>query len=254
MHGVQDWAEVHRLHHREGVSQAAISRRLGMSRNTVARLLALRQPPRYARPPGGSKLDPFKDAVVAMLREDPLVAATVIVQRLRRDGFDGEITTLRDWLRQVRPQFAAAAGFQRTSYRYGEICQVDWWHTGVRVPVGRARCGRPSHWSPRCRRRRRMRWCSRCRRRPRTSARRCWAAWTASAGSPRRWCATTTPRSSPRARVAPPGCMRRSRACSGSCGPARWCCARPGRRPRGRWSAPSTICSGRSCRCGPSPA
>ena len=137
MYGVQDWAEVHRLHEREGVSQAAIARRLGMSRNTVARLLALSQPPRYERVASGSKLDPFKDAVVAMLREDPRVPATVICQRLRRDGFDGEITILKNWLRQVRPQFVAAAEFQRTSYRYGEICQVDWWHTGVRIGVGK---------------------------------------------------------------------------------------------------------------------
>lgn len=49
MSGVQDWAEVHRLHHREGVSQAAIASRLGMSRNTVARLLSLKEPPRYQR-------------------------------------------------------------------------------------------------------------------------------------------------------------------------------------------------------------
>lgn len=72
MYGVQDWAEVHRSYHREGVSQAAIASRLGMSRNTVARLLSLREPPRYERRPSGSKLDPFKDAVVAMLREDPV--------------------------------------------------------------------------------------------------------------------------------------------------------------------------------------
>ena len=137
MYGVQDWAEVHRLHEREGVSQAAIARRLGMSRNTVARLLALSQPPRYERVASGSKLDPFKDAVVAMLREDPRVPATVICQRLRRDGFDGEITIVKNWLREVRPQFVAAAGFQRTSYVYGEICQVDWWHTGVQIAVGK---------------------------------------------------------------------------------------------------------------------
>jgi transposase len=135
--GVQDWAEVHRLHHRERVPQAEIARRLGMSRNTVARLLSLSAPPRYERAGRGSKLDPFKDAVVAMLREDPKVPATVICERLRREGFDGEITILKNWLRQVRPQFAAAAGFQRTSYLPGEICQLDWWHTGVRVPVGK---------------------------------------------------------------------------------------------------------------------
>jgi DNA-binding transcriptional regulator LsrR (DeoR family) len=40
VHQVEDWAEVRRLHEREGLSQAAIARRLGMSRNTVARLPA----------------------------------------------------------------------------------------------------------------------------------------------------------------------------------------------------------------------
>ncbi len=39
-------------------------------------------------------------------------------------------------MRQVRPEFAAAASFQRTTYLPGEIGQVDWWHTPVQVPVG----------------------------------------------------------------------------------------------------------------------
>jgi hypothetical protein len=34
VHQVEDWAEVHRLFHRERLSKAAIARRLGMSRNT----------------------------------------------------------------------------------------------------------------------------------------------------------------------------------------------------------------------------
>jgi predicted DNA-binding protein (UPF0251 family) len=41
-----DWAEVHRLHDAEGMSKAAIVARLGMSRTTVYRLLALDGPPR----------------------------------------------------------------------------------------------------------------------------------------------------------------------------------------------------------------
>jgi transposase len=74
---------------------------------------------------------------VAMLREDAKVPATVMLQHLRRDGYDGGIDILKRWLRQVRAQFAAAAGFQRTSYWPGEICQVDWWHTGIRIAVGK---------------------------------------------------------------------------------------------------------------------
>jgi len=74
---VHDWADVHRLH-REGLPQAAIARRLQMSRNTVGRLLKLSEPPKYERRPQPSLLDPHKDAVAAMLAEDPTVPSTVI--------------------------------------------------------------------------------------------------------------------------------------------------------------------------------
>jgi transposase len=134
---MQDWAEVQRLFHREGVPKARIARQLGMSRNTVDRLLGLKEPPVYVREPAPSKLDPFKDQVRAMLAADPSVPATVILERLRREGFDGSITILKRFVGQVRPQFAAAQAFQRTSYLPGEIGQVDWWHTGIRVDVGR---------------------------------------------------------------------------------------------------------------------
>jgi transposase len=136
VHRVEDWAEVHRLFHREGVPKSAIARRLGMSRNTVARLLGLDEAPRYVRTPAGSQLDPFADAIAAMLDIDPTVRATVIRERLRPLGYQGGITILKEHLARVRPGFLAARAYQRTSYRPGEIGQVDWWHTGTRVPVG----------------------------------------------------------------------------------------------------------------------
>ncbi len=136
---MEDWAEVRRLHEREGLSQAAIARRLGMSRNTVARLLGLSGPPRYVRPAKGSLLDPFAARIAAMLDVEPDVRATVILERLRADGFAGGITILKDHLRLVRPAFLAARSYQRTAYRPGEIGQVDWWHTGTQIPVGRGR-------------------------------------------------------------------------------------------------------------------
>jgi transposase len=137
MFSVHDWAEVHRLHDAEGVSKAAIAARLGMSRTTVYRLLALDRPPVYQRRPAGSKVDGFADAIAAMLREDPRVPATVIAARLRPLGYGGSLTILKDHLRRVRPAFVAAASYQRTSYLPGELAQVDWWHTGLWVPVGK---------------------------------------------------------------------------------------------------------------------
>ena len=134
---MKDWAEVHRLFHREGRPKAAIARRLEMSRNTVDRLLGLSQPPRYVRPAVGSQLDPFSERIAAMLAAEPTVPATVIRERLQAQGYRGGITILKDHLVRVRPTFLAARAFQRTSYQPGEIGQVDWWHTGLRVPVGR---------------------------------------------------------------------------------------------------------------------
>jgi hypothetical protein len=76
VHHVEDWSEVHRLFDRERLSKAAIARRLGMSRNTVARLLELDEPPRYVRTPKGSQLGPFTEAIAAMLDAGPKAPAT----------------------------------------------------------------------------------------------------------------------------------------------------------------------------------
>lgn len=137
MFKVQEWAEVHRLHDVEHVSKAAIATRLGMSRNTVARLLSLTEAPRYQRGPSGSMLDPFKDEIAAMLDEDPRAPATVVLQHLRRSGYAGGVTILKEHLGKVRPCFRSARTFQRTAYLPGEISQLDWWHTGRQIPVGK---------------------------------------------------------------------------------------------------------------------
>lgn len=134
---MEDWAEVQRLFHREGLTKRAIARRLGMSRTTVIRLLALSGPPQYARTRTGSLLDPYRDEIAALLAADPTVAATVIRERLQRAGYGGGITILKEHLAAVRPEFLAARAFQRTSYLPGEVVQLDWWHTGVQISVGK---------------------------------------------------------------------------------------------------------------------
>lgn len=137
MYSVKDWAEVHRLFERERLPKAGIARRLGMSRGTVSRLLALPEPPRYTRAPNGSMLDPHRDRVAAMLDEDAEVPATVVLEHLRREGYAGGITILKEHLATVRPQFLAARSYQRTTYLPGEIGHADWWEAPRRVPVGK---------------------------------------------------------------------------------------------------------------------
>jgi transposase len=103
----------------------------------VTRLLGLVQAPRYERQGAGSKLDAHKGSIHKMLDDDPRAPATVIIERLRRDGYEGGITILKDYLVEVRPLFVGATAYQRTSYLPGEIGQTDWWEPGIRVPVGK---------------------------------------------------------------------------------------------------------------------
>lgn len=136
MYDVQDWAEVRRLS-RDGWTNTDIAGKFGMSRNTVASLLAKDSPPRYERPPAGSMVDPYADAIAAMLDENPKAPATVIRERLQALGYAGGITILKAHLAGVRPKFLAARSYQRTTYLPGELMQLDWWDTGVQIPVGK---------------------------------------------------------------------------------------------------------------------
>jgi transposase len=57
--GVEQWAEIRRMHRVERLSIREIHRRTGLHRKTIRRALVADEPPVYRRAPGGSKLDPF---------------------------------------------------------------------------------------------------------------------------------------------------------------------------------------------------
>ena len=59
MVGVEQWAEIRRLHFVKGLSQREIRRRTGLHRDTIRRAINSSGPPVYRRAPAGSKLDPF---------------------------------------------------------------------------------------------------------------------------------------------------------------------------------------------------
>ncbi|MEV4512564.1 IS21 family transposase [Dactylosporangium sp. NPDC049525] len=133
MISVEDWAEIRRLHRSEGVSQAAIARRLRISRNTVARALASDRPPRYQRAPRGSVVDAFDARIRSLLAEWPTMPATVIAERI---GWTRSLTVLKDRVRELRPLFAGVDPADRISYAPGEVAQCDLWFPPLPVPVG----------------------------------------------------------------------------------------------------------------------
>jgi transposase len=134
--GVEQWAEIRRMHFVAGLSIKEIARRAGRDRNTVRRAVRSSAPPRCVRAPAGSKLDPFKDEIHRLLREDPRLPGQRIRELIASLGFDGGKTIVDDYLREVRPLFAPSRTFQRTVYRPGEICQFDLWEPKAEIPVG----------------------------------------------------------------------------------------------------------------------
>ena len=137
MVGVEQWAEIRRLHFVKRLSQREIRRRTGLHRDTISKAINSTEPPRYRRAPAGSKLDPFKDEICRLLREDPKLPGVRVRELLAPLGSTASKTVVDDYLREVRPLFAPRPRtFQRTVYRPGEICQFDVWQPREEVPVG----------------------------------------------------------------------------------------------------------------------
>ncbi|HEV7564035.1 MAG TPA: IS21 family transposase [Solirubrobacterales bacterium] len=136
MVGVEQWAEIRRLHFVGKLSQREIHRRTGLHRDTIRRALASEVPPRYSRPAKGSKLDPFKSEIGRLLDADPALPGVRVAELIQPLGWSGGKTILDDYLREVRPLFQAVRTTQRTIYRPGEICQFDVWTPTREIPVG----------------------------------------------------------------------------------------------------------------------
>ncbi|MCA1701251.1 MAG: IS21 family transposase [Actinobacteria bacterium] len=136
MVGVEQWAELRRMHRVERLSIREIHRRTGLHRETVRRALASEVPPSYRRASGASKLDPFKSELERLLGEDPRIPNTRLRELIGELGYEGGKTILDEHLRELRPRYLPPRTYQRTIYRAGELCQFDLWEPRDPVPVG----------------------------------------------------------------------------------------------------------------------
>ena len=136
MVGVEQWAEIRRMHFVERLAIKEIGRRTGRDRKTIRRALRSAEPPRYRRPPRPSKLDPFRDEVERLLRCDPRLPGKRIRELIEELGYQGSKTILDDYLREVRPRYLPRRTYQRTIYRPGELLQFDLFEPRAAIPVG----------------------------------------------------------------------------------------------------------------------
>jgi transposase len=112
----------------QGFSSRSIARQLQIDRETVTKYLTDDRPVKTGRAIKKSKLDPYKEIITGMVTECCDVKAPVVLQRIRDKGFTGEITIVRDLLRQLRGERTQRQAFIRFETEPGEQIQIDWGH------------------------------------------------------------------------------------------------------------------------------
>lgn len=105
--------------HRQGLSRRAISRALGISRNTAKALLAAHATARETehravapppvRAPRSSKVDAHAPRIAELFGRYPDITAQRIFETLRDEGFDGGYTAVKKYVRRLRPPAASRA-------------------------------------------------------------------------------------------------------------------------------------------------
>jgi transposase len=128
---LEDWALMRRLA-AEGVPRAQIARRLGVSRNTVAKAVSSEGPPRYERRAGPTSFTPFEARVRALLAVEPALPAVVIAERV---GWGGSITWFRQNVKRLRPEHRPVDPADRLSWEPGDAAQCDLWFPPKKIPL-----------------------------------------------------------------------------------------------------------------------
>jgi transposase len=129
------------LHHtvtlfREGLSRRAVARTLGVSRNTVKKILrahaeareephtALSQPPK--RVPRAKKTDAYRGRVEQLLAKYTTITAQRVFEILREEGYGGGYTAVKKLVRTLRPKPKPKPSLQTPDWGPGKMAESDW--------------------------------------------------------------------------------------------------------------------------------
>lgn len=136
---------------RQGVKQRGIARALGISRNTVRKLLfenaqqrseghqAL--PPPRRRAPRETKLDEHRAKVAELLERYPDITAQRVFEELQQAGYEGSYGPVKRYLRRIRPTQRPRPSLETPRHGPGKMAESDWtpcpivFTTGIRLVV-----------------------------------------------------------------------------------------------------------------------
>lgn len=135
MKNLQDWAAVQKVY-KQTKSKRATAKILNISRNTVKRLLVLKEPPVYRRTSYSSKLDEYKEIVIEWRCEPYNFNGTRIYRELKERGYKGSIGPIYRFLRKIDEDIGDHIS-KKATVRHesppGDQAQFDWTEYDVLV-------------------------------------------------------------------------------------------------------------------------
>jgi transposase len=136
---------------RQGMTRRAIARALGVSRNTIRKILvghatrrelpheAIAPPP--SRAPRPTKLDDFTAKIAELLERYPAITAQRVFEELRAAGCKSSYTQVKQHVRKVRPKPRIEPSLPTPIREPGKMAESDWspytiaFDNGVRAVV-----------------------------------------------------------------------------------------------------------------------
>ncbi len=136
MKSLEDWAAVHRVYG-QTKSKRRTAEILGISRNTVKRLLEMKEKPKYHRDSYSSILDPYKEQIICWRCEPYFFNGKRIFRELKALGYEGSIGPVYRFLKKadedVDGMISSKATIRHESPP-GDQAQFDW--TEYEVLIG----------------------------------------------------------------------------------------------------------------------
>lgn len=136
MKDLEDWAAVQKVY-KQTKSKRATAQFLGISRNTVKKLLAMDKPPNYNRKIYYSKIDPYKEQIIEWRCAPYNFNGTRIFRELKTRGYQGSIGPVYRFLNKIDEDIGYHIS-RRATVRHespcGDQAQFDW--TEYEVLIG----------------------------------------------------------------------------------------------------------------------
>ena len=126
-----------RILQRQGMTQTEIASALGVCERTVRNHLK-NKPEKKKQPRRSSRVDPHKPLIESILEKDSSYNGELIFERVRKLGYKGQISVMKDYVAKVRRKLEAKA-VVRFETEPGRQAQVDWKEFGTQLVDGKVR-------------------------------------------------------------------------------------------------------------------